>query len=92
MIKIRRSINVVDRKKTKEEPDTAFDLVIIKMVSALAFSVAFLFAGGTLFVYAAFGGISMPGYSTTVATFLSIHLSILMFYYSVALFKYIVSD
>ncbi len=76
----------------KQKPDRQFDAVVIKMMAALAFSVALLFGGGTVFVYAAFRNLSLEGYSSFVGTFLGIHLAILMVFYSLTLFKYIVSD
>jgi len=83
------------RKKKKslaEEPDRVFDSVVIKMMAALAFSVALLFGGVTFFVYAAARSITVPGYESIIGSFLGVHLSILMVYYALALFKYIVSD
>ena len=76
----------------KEKPDRQFDAVIIKMMAALAFSVALLFGGGTIFVYATFRSIPLEGYNSLVGTFLGIHLAILMIFYSISLFKYIISD
>ena len=76
----------------KPKPDRQFDLVVIKMMAALTISVALLFGGGTIFVYAAAGNIAVGSYDSTVGTVFGIHLALLMFYYSVALFKYIVSD
>ncbi|OLS32113.1 MAG: hypothetical protein HeimAB125_12290 [Candidatus Heimdallarchaeota archaeon AB_125] len=78
--------------QSKPKPDRQFDLVVIKMMAALTISVALLFGGGTIFVYAAAGNIAVDPYDSTVGTILGIHLALLMFYYSVALFKYIVSD
>ena len=78
--------------KQKPKPDRQFDIVIIKMMAALAFSVALLVGGGTIFVYAAFRSIPLEGYNSLVGTFLGIHLAILMIFYSISLFKYIVSD
>ncbi len=78
--------------KQKLKPDRQFDAVILKMMAALAFSVALLVGGGTIFVYASFQDIPLEGYSPIVGTFLGIHLAILMIFYSVSLFKYIVSD
>ena len=78
--------------KQKVKPDRQFDAVIIKMMAALAFSVALLFGGGTIFVYATFQSIPLEGYNSLVGTFLGIHLAILMIFYSISLFKYIISD
>jgi len=77
---------------SKAKPDRQFDIVVIKMMAALAFSVALLFGGGTVFVYAAFQRFDVPGYPLIVGTFLGIHMAILMIYYSISLFKYIISD
>ena len=87
-------IDEAERKppKSKPKPDRQFDLVVIKMMAALTISVALLFGGGTIFIYAASGNISVGSYDSSVGTVLGIHLALLMFYYSVALFKYIVSD
>jgi len=85
----------LSRPKTpiqKQKPDRQFDTIIIKMMAALAFSVALLVGGGTIFIYATFRSIPLEGYNSLVGTFLGIHLAILMIYYSVSLFKYIVSD
>ncbi|MHA1199328.1 MAG: hypothetical protein ACTSQF_08295 [Candidatus Heimdallarchaeaceae archaeon] len=78
--------------KTKVKPDRQFDIVIFKMMSALAFSVALLFGGGTFLVYAIARNIDIAGYENTVGTVLGIHLAALMVFYALALFKYIVSD
>lgn len=78
--------------KTKVKPDRQFDLIILKMMSALAFSVALLFGGGTILVYAVARNISIVGYENTVGTVFGIHLAALMVFYAFALFKYIVSD
>jgi hypothetical protein len=87
-------IDETERKPppSKPKPDRQFDLVVIKMMAALTISVALLFGGGTIFVYAAAGNIAVGSYDSAVGTVLGIHLALLMLYYSVALFKYIVSD
>ncbi|MHA1853336.1 MAG: hypothetical protein ACTSUF_07470 [Candidatus Heimdallarchaeaceae archaeon] len=77
---------------SKDKPDIVFDIIIIKMMAALTFSVALLFGGGTMFVYAAARALHIPGYQDYVGAFFGIHLAILMIYYSIALFKYIISD
>ena len=65
-------------------------------MAALAFSVALLFGGGTLLVYSLNPNtVTILGFENeiiSVWTFLGIHMTLLMFYYSFALFKYIVSD
>jgi hypothetical protein len=78
--------------KSKTKPDRQFDIVVIKMMGALALSVAFLFGGGAIFVYATFGSFSIPGYDPIFGTILGVHIALLMVYYSLSLFKYIVSD
>ena len=78
--------------RSKTKPDRQFDIVVIKMMAAWAFSVAFLFGGGTIFVYAALGSFNIPGYDAIFGTILGVHMALLMVYYSVSLFKYIVSD
>jgi len=78
--------------KTKDKPDRQFDIVVLKMMSALAFSVALLFGGGTILVYAISGNIEVVGYDNTAWSIFGIHLAALMIFYSFALFKYIVSD
>ena len=80
------------QKSPTEEPDRIFDIIVIKMMAALAFSVALLFGGGTMFVYAATRAIEVPGYEPIIGTFLGLHMSLLMIYYALSLFKYIVSD
>ena len=77
---------------SKPKPDRQFDLVVVKMMAALTFSVALLFGGGTVFIYAVAGSISVGAYDSSVGTILGIHLALLMIFYSVALFRYIVSD
>lgn len=81
-----------EKKAIIEKPDKVFDMVIIKMMAALTFSVALLFGGGTMFVYAAARALHIEGYPDYVGAFFGIHLAILMLYYSIALFKYIVTD
>lgn len=82
--------------KTKEKPDKLFNLIIIKMMAALAFSVALLFGGGALLVFSLSPEyVIIAGFEEAIIsvwTFLGIHMTLLMFYYSFALFKYIVSD
>lgn len=78
--------------QTKEKPDRQFDIVVLKMMSALAFSVALLFGGGTILVYAIARNLPISGYDNTVGTVLGIHLAALMVFYAIALFRYIVSD
>lgn len=78
--------------KTKQKPDRQFDIVVFKMMAALAISVALLFGGGTIFVYAVARHIEIAGYENTVGTVLGIHMAVLMIFYAFALFKYIVSD
>lgn len=78
--------------KAKEKPDRQFDIVVLKMMSALAISVALLFGGGTILVYAIAGKISVGEYESVVGTVFGVHLAALMIFYSFALFKYIVSD
>ncbi len=82
--------------ETKQKPDKLFNLIILKMMAALAFSVTLLFGGGALLVYALNpNAVVISGYEEeiiSVWTFLGIHMTLLMFYYSFALFKYIVSD
>ena len=78
--------------KSKPKPDRQFDIVVIKMMGALAFSVALLFGGGAIFVFATFGSYEIPGYDPIFGTVLGIHLALLMVFYSLSLFKYIVSD
>ncbi len=82
--------------KTKQKPDKLFNLIIIKMMAALAFSVALLVGGVTLLVYSlnpyAAVIIGFEEEIISVWSFLGIHLTLLLFYYAVALFKYIVSD
>jgi len=77
---------------SKLKPDRQFDLVVIKMMAALGISVAFLFGGATIFVYAVAGNIDVGSYDSSVGTIFGVHIALLMFYYSFALFKYIVSD
>jgi hypothetical protein len=77
---------------SKSKPDRQFDIVVIKMMAALTFSVALLFGGGAVFVYAASQRFPVPGYDLLVGSFLGIHMAILMIYYSISLFRYIVSD
>lgn len=77
---------------TVKKPDKLFDLVVLKMITALAVSSALLFGGGAIFVYAAARWIPIEPYDSIVGAFFGIHLSILMVYYAFALFKYIVSD
>lgn len=77
---------------SKPKPDRQFDLIVLKMMGALALSVALLFGGGTIFVYAASRNLSIEGYDTFVGMVLGIHIAILMIYYAIAMFKYIVSD
>lgn len=85
--------NSKKQKEKKPKPDPLFDLIVIKMMTALALSVTFLFSGGALFVYAAFRNIEIEGESNpTVGAFLGIHLSILLLYYSYTSFKYIITD
>ena len=78
--------------KTKEKPDRQFDIVVLKMMGALALSVALLFGGGTIFVYAASRNLVIEGYDVYVGMVIGIHLAILMIYYAISMFKYIVSD
>lgn len=78
--------------KSKPKPDRQFDIVVVKMMGALAFSGALLFGGGTIFIYATFGSFAIPGYDPIFGTVLGVHLALLMVYYSLSLFKYIVSD
>lgn len=77
---------------TVKKPDKLFDMVVLKMITALAVSSALLFGGGAIFVYAAARWIPIEPYDSIVGAFFGIHLSILMVYYAFALFKYIVSD
>jgi len=78
---------------TVKKPDKLFDMVVLKMITALAVSSALLFGGGAIFVYAAARWIPIePNYDSIVGAFFGVHLSILMVYYAFALFKYIVSD
>ena len=81
---------------TKPKPDKLFDMIILKMMTALAFSVALLFGGGTLLVYSLNpNAVTIAGFENefiSVWTFLGVHMTILMLYYAFALFKYIVSD
>ncbi|MHA1116113.1 MAG: hypothetical protein K9W45_05390 [Candidatus Heimdallarchaeum aukensis] len=79
-------------KDEKEKPDRLLDLIIIKMMLALTLSVVFLFGGGTMFIYASFNNIEIEGYSSIFGSIFGVHIAILMLYYSVSLFKYIVSD
>ncbi|MCE7738797.1 MAG: hypothetical protein KAU62_12815 [Candidatus Heimdallarchaeota archaeon] len=87
-------IRMTERKPppSKLKPDRLFDLVVIKMMTALAMSVALLFGGGTVFIYAVAGNIAVGSYDSSVGTIFGVHIALLMFYYSFALFKYIVSD
>ncbi|MCK4973376.1 MAG: hypothetical protein KAS52_08640 [Candidatus Heimdallarchaeota archaeon] len=82
--------------KTKEKTDTLFSFIILKMMAALAFSVALLVGGVTLLVYSLNpNAVVILGFEEeiiSVWTFLGIHMTLLMFYYAFALFKYIVSD
>ncbi len=78
--------------KNKVKPDRQFDIVVLKMMSALAISVAFLFGGGTILVYAVTRKITVVGYENLAGTVFGIHLAALMIFYSFALFRYIVSD
>jgi len=78
--------------KTKPKPDKQFDVIVLKMMTALAFSVAFLFGGGTIFVYAVTQNLIVEPYSAYVGSVLGIHIAVLMIYYALSLFKYIVSD
>lgn len=78
--------------KSKAKPDRQFDIVVLKMMAALAFSVSFLFGGGTIFIYAALGSFNIPGYDSIFGTVLGVHIALLMVFYSLSLFKYIVSD
>ncbi len=78
--------------KTKQKPDRQFDLVVIKMMGALALSVALLFGGGAILIYAVAGNIAIAGYENTVGTILGVHIATLMIFYAFAMFKYIVSD
>ena len=82
----------ISSTKTKEKPDRQFDIVVLKMMSALAISVALLFGGGTILIYAISGNVQVVGYENTAWTIFGIHLAALMIFYSFALFKYIVSD
>ncbi len=92
----RKPIEVERFPKTKQNPDKLFNLIILKMMAALAFSVALLVGGATLLVY------SLNPYAAVILgfeeeiisvwSFLGIHMTLLMFYYAIALFKYIVSD
>ena len=77
---------------SKPKPDRQFDVVVMKMMAALALSVALLFGGGTIFIYAVAGSIEIQNYGNDVGTVLGIHITILMLFYAFALFKYIVSD
>ena len=78
--------------KTKAKPDRQFDIVVFKMMAALAVSVSLLFGGGTLLVYSVARKLPVEGYSSTVGAVFGIHLAVLMVFYAFALFKYIVSD
>ena len=82
--------------KTKEKTDTLFSFIILKMMAALAFSVALLVGGVALLVYSLNpNAVVILGFEEeiiSVWTFLGIHMTLLMFYYAFALFKYIVSD
>ncbi|MBY8999911.1 MAG: hypothetical protein KGD64_03260 [Candidatus Heimdallarchaeota archaeon] len=84
------------KSKIKIKPDNLFNAIIFKMMAALAFSVALLFGGGTLLVYALNpNAVTFIGFDEeiiSVWTFLGVHMTLLMFYYAFALFKYIVSD
>jgi hypothetical protein len=87
---------IVKPPETKQKPDKLFNLIILKMMAALAFSVALLVGGVTLLVYSlnpyAAVIIGFEEEIISVWSFLGIHLTLLLFYYAVALFKYIVSD
>ncbi|MHA1202037.1 MAG: hypothetical protein ACTSQ4_05905 [Candidatus Heimdallarchaeaceae archaeon] len=89
-------IEIVKPPKTKEKPDKLFNLIILKMMAALAFSVALLVGGVTLLVYSLNpNAVAILGFEEeiiSVWSFLGIHLTLLLFYYAIALFKYIVSD
>ncbi|MHA1345556.1 MAG: hypothetical protein ACTSVO_04710 [Candidatus Heimdallarchaeaceae archaeon] len=82
--------------EAKLKPDRLFNAIIFKMMAALAFSVALLAGGGALLVYSLNpNAVVILGYEDeiiSVWTFLGIHMTLLMFYYAIALFKYIVSD
>ena len=82
--------------ESKQKPDSLFSFIIIKMMAALAFSVALLVGAVTLLVYSLNpNAVVILGFEEeiiSVWTFLGIHMTILMFYYAFALFKYIVSD
>lgn len=82
--------------ETKQKPDALFSIIILKMMAALAFSVALLVGGLALLVYSLNpNAVVILGFEEeliSVWSFLGIHLTILIFYYSFALFKYIVSD
>ncbi len=78
--------------KSKQKPDRQFDLVVMKMMGALAFSVALLFGGGTIFIYAVSGNIAISGYESNAGSVLGVHMAVIMIFYAFALFKYIVSD
>ncbi|MHA1551148.1 MAG: hypothetical protein ACTSUP_08970 [Candidatus Heimdallarchaeaceae archaeon] len=85
-----------EKPKTKQEPDKLFSFIILKMMAALAFSVALLVGGVTLLVYSLNpNAVVILGFEEeiiSVWSFLGIHMTLLMFYYAFALFKYIVSD
>ena len=92
--KLLSRIRKAERKQSSDKlkPDRLFDLVVIKMMAALAMSVALLFGGGTVFIYAAARNIAVGSYDPSVGTIFGVHIALLMFYYAFALFKYIVSD
>ncbi len=82
--------------ESKQKPDSLFSFIILKMMAALAFSVALLVGAVTLLVYSLNpNAVVILGFEEeliSVWSFLGIHITLLMFYYSFALFKYIVSD
>ncbi|MHA1304123.1 MAG: hypothetical protein ACTSQE_06270 [Candidatus Heimdallarchaeaceae archaeon] len=80
------------KEETADKPDRLFDIIVIKMMLALTLSVSFLFGGGTLFIYSAFNSIEIEGYSPIVGSFLGIHAAMLLLYYSIAFFRYIITD
>ncbi|MHA1259880.1 MAG: hypothetical protein ACTSRO_09635, partial [Candidatus Heimdallarchaeaceae archaeon] len=71
--------------KSKPKPDRQFDIIVLKMMGAIAFSVAFLFGGGAIFIYAATRNIPIENYDSYVGMVLGIHLALLMIYYSISL-------
>ena len=91
-----KPLELEELPKTKEKLDKLFNLIIFKMMAALAFSVALLFGGGALLVFSLSSDfVIFSGFEEeiiSVWTFLGIHMTLLMLYYSFALFKYIVSD